>query len=121
MFFKKGRNEMKQLIEIGGKPTEFEATAMTDHMVDAIFKINIAYAVTHTEGNEEKYPDLVKKIAFVMIKRAELGGWRKVESLTQDDYFDWLDSIDSYSVESAAQEIMTLYANNKKTAVHPKN
>lgn len=112
---------MKQLIEIGGQPTEFEASAMTDHMVDAIFKINIAYAVTHVEGNEEKFPELVKKIAFVMIKRAELGGWRKVEQLTEEDYYDWLDSIDSYSVESAAQEIMTLYANNKKTSVHPKN
>ena len=112
---------MKQLIEISGQPTEFEASAMTDHMVDAIFKINIAYAVKHVEGNEEKFPELVKKIAFVMIKRAELGGWRKVEQLTEEDYCDWLDSIDSYSIESAAQEIMTLYANNKKTSVHPKN
>lgn len=112
---------MKQIIEIGGRPTEFEASAMTDHMIDTIFKMNIAYALTHTEGNEEKYPELVKKTAFVMVKRAELGGWRKVEELTQDDYFNWLDSIDSYAIETSAEDIMTLYANNKKTTVHPKN
>jgi hypothetical protein len=77
--------------------------------------------VQHTQGNEDKLPDLIRKIAFIMNKRAELGGWRQVEELTEDDFFDWLDGIDSYELETKASEIMALYAKNKKTSVSPKN
>lgn len=98
---------------------EFEASAMTDHMADHIFGLNLSYALQHSD--DSKMTDLVKKIAFVMYKRAELGGWKKVEELTEEDYFDWLDSIDSFAIESSAKEILSLYANNKKTQVSPKN
>lgn len=98
---------------------EFEASAMTDHMADKVFGINLSHAFQHT--TDENMPDLVRKIAFIMHKRAELGGWRQVEELTQDDFFDWLDTIESYAIESKAKEIMTLYANNKKNHVSPKN
>lgn len=110
---------MKKTIEINGQSMEFEASAMTDHMADKVFGINLAYAFQHT--TEDKYPDLVRKVSFIMNKRAELGGWRKVEELTQDDYFDWLDSIDSYALENSAKEIMNLYASNKENHVFPKN
>ena len=92
---------MKDVIEINGKSMAFEATAMTDHMVDHIF--------------------LIRKIAFVMNKRAELGGWRQVEELSPEDFYDWLDQLDSYELEGKAGEIMKLYARNKKTSVSPKN
>lgn len=112
---------MKDVIEINGKSMAFEATAMTDHMVDHIFGINVAYLIQHAEGNEDKTPDLIRKIAFVMNKRAELGGWRQVEELTPEDFYDWLDQLDSYELEGKAGEIMKLYARNKKTSVNPKN
>lgn len=112
---------MRATIEINGKPMEFEATAMTDHMADHLFGINVSYMMQHTEGNEDKIPDLVKKIAFIMNKRAELGGWRAVESLTVEDYYDWLDQIDSYELENNGSELISIYAQNKKTAVMPKN
>lgn len=112
---------MKGTIEINGKMMDFEATAMTDHMADHVFGINVSYAAQHTQGNEDKLPDLIRKIAFIMNKRAELGGWRQVEELTEDDFFDWLDGIDSYELETKASEIMALYAKNKKTSVSPKN
>ena len=112
---------MKDVIDINGKSMTFEATAMTDHMVDHIFGINVAYLIQHAEGNEDKTPDLIRKIAFVMNKRAELGGWRQVEELTPEDFYDWLDQLDSYELEGKAGEIMKLYARNKKTSVSPKN
>lgn len=112
---------MRKEIEISGTPMIFEATAMTDHMADKIFGINISYMVQHSQGNEDKMPDMIKKIAFVMHKRAVLGGWRQVENLSEEDYYDWLDQIDSYEIESNAESIMQLYAANKKTSVIPKN
>lgn len=112
---------MRGQIEIGDKMMDFEASAMTDHMVDHIFGINLGYAIQHVDGNEDKLPDLIRKIAFVMNKRAILGGWRKVESLTQDDFYDWLDGIESYELEIKGAEILALYAQNKKTSVSPKN
>lgn len=112
---------MKGTIEINGKMMDFEATAMTDHMADHVFGINVSYAVQHTQGNEDKLPDLIRKIAFIMNKRAELGGWRQVEELTPEDFYDWLDQLDSYELEGKAGEIMKLYARNKKTSVSPKN
>ena len=112
---------MKGTIEINGKMMDFEATAMTDHMADHVFRINVSYAVQHTQGNEDKLPDLIRKIAFIMNKRAELGGWRQVEELTEEDFCDWLDELDSYAIETKASEIMALYAKNKKTSVSPKN
>ena len=110
---------MKATIEMNGHPVEFEASAMTDHMADHIFGINVSYAVQHSD--DSAVTELVKKLAFVMCKRAELGGWRKVEELTVEDYYDWLDSIDSYTIENNAKTIMRLYTNNKKTSVSPKN
>lgn len=110
---------MKKTIEISGQPMEFEASAMTDHMADHIFGINISYAVQHSD--DATMTELVKKLAFVLNKRAELGGWRAVEELSEEDYLDWLDSIDSFALETNAKEILNLYANNKKTAVSPKN
>lgn len=112
---------MRGQIEIGGKLMDFEASAMTDHMVDHIFGINLGYAIQHVDGNEDKLPDLIRKIAFVMNKRAVLGGWRAVEDLTLDDYYDWLDGIDSYELENKGAEILSLYAQNKRTSVSPKN
>lgn len=112
---------MRGQIEIGGKLMDFEASAMTDHMVDHIFGINLGYAIQHVDGNEEKLPDLIRKVSFVMNKRAILGGWRAVENLTLDDYYDWLDEIDSYELENNGSEILSLYAQNKKTSVSPKN
>jgi len=112
---------MKREIEMSGKVMVFEASAMTDHMADHIFGINLSYALQHSEENSEKGIDLVRIIAFVMNKRAELGGWRKVEELTKEDYYDWLDSVDSFAIETHAKDIMELYANNKKTSVIPKN
>lgn len=112
---------MKKTIEISGKTVEFEATAMTDHMADKIFGINIAYAIQHAEGNDDKMPELIRKIAFVMAKRAELGGWRKVEELSEDDFYDWLDDLDSYAIETSAKDILELYASNKVTKVSSKN
>lgn len=111
---------MKKEIKLGDKSLMFEATAMTDYMADHIFGINIAYSVQHAEKNAEKMPELVRKIAFIMNKRAELGGWKKVEDLSQEDYYDWLDGIDSYEIEQNAAEIMNLYAKNKETKVLPK-
>jgi hypothetical protein len=112
---------MRKEIEIGGKLMPFEASAMTDHMADHIFGINVSYAVQHAQGNEYKLPDLIRKIAFVMHKRAVLGGWRKVEELTEDDFCDWLDGLDSYELETKASEIIGLYAQNKHTSISPKN
>ena len=112
---------MKATIEINGKLIEFEASAMTDHMADHIFGINTGYAILHAQENEDKAPELIRMVAFVMNKRAELGGWRKVEELTVEDYYDWLDSLDSYEIENHAQEIFGLYVKNKKTSVSPKN
>lgn len=112
---------MKKEIKMSGRLMVFEASAMTDHMADHIFGINLSYALQHTDPNSEKLPDLIRKVAFVMNKRAELGGWRKVEELTIDDFYDWLDSVDSFALETHAKEIMSLYANNKKTTVNPKN
>ena len=112
---------MKKTIEVNGQPMEFEATATTDHMIEAIFGVRMTYALNHTE--EDKFPDLVKKLAFVLNKRAELGTWRKVLELTQEDFYDWLDEIDSYALEGeeVARELLALYANNKVTKVSPKN
>lgn len=112
---------MKKIIEISGKPYEFEATATTDYMAEAVFGIRLTYALKNTK--EEEFPDLVKKIAFIMNKRAELGSWRKVNELTKEDFYDWLDNIDSYALESeeVAKQILIIYANNKDTKVQPKN
>lgn len=110
---------MEKIIDFNGAKMTFAATAMTDHMADKIFGINLSYALQHADDG--KTIELVRKIAFVMNKRAELGGWRAVEQLTEDDYYDWLDGIDSFAIETKAKEILHLYSNNKKTSVSPKN
>ena len=110
---------MEKTFNFNGKEMRLSATAMTDHMADKIFGINLSYALQHAD--EGKTQEIIRKITFVMNKRAELGGWRAVEQLTEDDYYDWLDSMDSFAIEVKAKEILHLYANNKKTSVSPKN
>lgn len=110
---------MEKVIDVNGKKMTFAATAMTDHMADKIFGINLSYALQHAD--DSKGQELTRKIAFVMNKRAELGGWRPVEELSVDDYYDWLDGLDSFAIEQCAKEIFEMYTANKKTSVSPKN
>lgn len=112
---------MKKIIDINGRKLEFEATATTDHMIETVFNIRFLQALN--KSPEEDQPELIKKLAFIMNKRAELGSWRKVEDLTQEDFWDWLDTIDSFALEEekTAKEILNLYINNKGTKVFPKN
>ena len=112
---------MRADIEIGGKVLPFEASAMTDHMAQKVFGLNLSYAVQHVEGNEDTFPDMIRKMAFIMHKRAVLGGWRAVEELTPEDFYDWLDGLDSYDLEHKAKELMSVYVKNKETTVQPKN
>lgn len=110
---------MEKIIDVNGKKMTFVATAMTDHMADKIFGINLSYALQHAD--DSKGQDLTRKIAFVMNKRAELGGWRQVEELSVEDYYDWLDGLDSFAIEQCAKKILEMYVSNKKTSVSPKN
>ena len=112
---------MKKIIEIGGKPIEFEATGMTNHMVDTIFGGNIEHQLMGAKKGETPSTELIKHIAFVMIKRAELGGWRAVENLTKDDYFDWIDGLGSFEIEDKAEDIMNFYIGGLGNKVLPKN
>lgn len=110
---------MEKTIDVNGKEMKFAATAMTDHMADKIFGINLSYALQHSD--DSKTQELMRKIAFIMYKRAELGGWRQVEELSVEDYYDWLDGLDSFAIEQCAKEILDMYVQNKKTSVSPKN
>lgn len=110
---------MKKEIDLNGTVT-LEATAMTDFMYQSIFGGNLTneFQKCKENGNET---ELVKRICFVMAQRADLGSWRAVKDLTKDDYYDWLDSIDSYAIETQSEAIVNLYACNRKTKVAPKN
>jgi len=120
-FQTRGEKKMKKTIEVNGQTMQFEATATTDHLMESIFGIRMTHALN--AGENDKFPELVRKLAFVLNKRAELGSWRKVNELTNEDFLDWCDSIDSYAIEDekVAKELLILYANNKETKVSPKN
>ena len=120
-FQTRGEKKMKKTIEVNGQAMQFEATATTDHLMESIFGIRMTHALN--AGENDKFPELVRKLAFVLNKRAELGSWRKVNELTNEDFWDWCDSIDSYAIEDekVAKELLILYANNKETKVSPKN
>lgn len=112
---------MKKTIEINGRPMEFEATATTDYMIESIFNIRFMQALN--KSAEEDQPDLIKKLAFVMNKRAELGSWKQVKDLSKDDFLDWLDELDNFSLEAedTAKELLALYISNRDVKVFPKN
>lgn len=124
---------MKKEIEIGcqidnegkeipgtGKVLVFEATAMTNHMIDTIFGGNFEQQIMSYKSGEGFSIATILHAAFVMNKRAELGKWRAVEALTVDDFYDWSDEIDSFGIEDKAEQIFELYMGNMKTKVFPK-
>ena len=111
---------MKKTIELDGKAVEFEATGTIDICMRKLFDIDLMSTLTKINKDDAGATTaLCSQMAFVMNKRAELGGWRKVCELTQDDYYDWLDRFGSDALLNASKEIMEIYIQNKKTTSTP--
>lgn len=111
---------MKKIIEIDGKNLEFEATGTIDICVRKIFSVDLMSRLSQfNKDNSGEATSLASQMGFVMNKRAELGGWKKVCELTEDDYYDWLDRFDASSLLTASKDIMELYVQNKGTTSTP--
>lgn len=111
---------MKKTIEIDGKKIEFEATGTIDICIRKLFNRDLMSSLTKVNKDDSsEVSELTYEMAFVMNKRADLGSWKKVCELTEDDYYDWLDQFSSNSLLQSSKEIMDLYIQNKKTTSTP--
>lgn len=111
---------MKKMIEIDGKPVEFEATGTIDICMRKLFDIDLMKALGKAnKENAGEMTQLCNQMAFVMNKRAELKGWRAVCELTEDDFYDWLDQFGSDGLLNASKDIMEVYIQNKKSTSTP--
>ena len=117
---------MKKEIMVGDKPMNFEATALFPHAMREVFKINVFKALqgmdlTDIKSDSDDVMDLVSQMAFIMNKTAELSSAREILSLTQDDYFEWLNTIESFALVEAMPDLMDVYMSSKKSDSNAKN
>ena len=62
---------------------------------------------------------VIVKMGFIMAKQSELK-MEEMRKLTEDDFMAWLEGFDAMEIYTKANEIMSVYMANAKTASVPK-
>ena len=101
-------------VTINDKEVEFLANASTSFRFKNIFGIDlISLLAKGDEGSIDDY----ERLAFVMAAQAEK---KDMSKLTEEDFYQWLESFEFNDLVEALPEIIGLYMQNKKTTSDPK-
>lgn len=107
---------MRRDIKLGSQDVVMEANAAVPIRFKWVFGENLfAYFNKELEGID--YTEFVGKLAFIMTKSAEKAD---IRSLTVDDYWQWLETLDGTAIAYAAPEIVDLYLGNETATSEPK-
>lgn len=104
-------------IEIGGKEYKMSAAASINIVYQNIFNEDFLSKLDMNHPEAAILP--FQQMAFVMVKVGELGR-KQANTLTKDDYEDWLDEFSFPDLMNAMEEIQEFYLNASNGAVDSK-
>lgn len=110
---------MYSVVRIGEKDVPMLAMASVDNYYMHIFGED---PVRIQEKADATAPvvELLKKMAFVMAKFAELKDRKAMFKLSEADYFDWLDQFERNDIYEAIGDIRAVYEGNRVSESEPK-
>lgn len=105
-------------ISIGKKSVKLLSNAATPLYYKQTFNKDIISKIYNSEDRIRDVGDLAPEIAFIMeiqAKASEEGRRAKPEELTNEKYFDFLETFEPLDFMNAAQEIINLYLGDAMT------
>lgn len=110
---------MTRTVNIGGEAVKLSAMAVVDKCYWDVFHEDPVAIQDKTLSNAEAI-DFVTKMGFIMAKFAELGSYREMKALSEDDYAEWLCKFDRAALLNALPAIQAVYNGQAASAVEAK-
>lgn len=105
---------MYGMVKIGDKEVGFLANAATSFRFKNLFRSDLLSIIS--QGDNASVEDY-ERLAYVMAKQAEKAD---MNSLTDEDFYTWLEAFDFTDLMNAIPEIVGIYMQNKQTTSDPK-
>ena len=106
---------------------EFLANAATPLRYKSIFKADLltSFANARSEnpdGTVSYNIDFLPELSFIMAMQAKAADNKdvKLEKLSNNEFMDWLEGLDSFTIEENSEEILSVYYGNADTTSEAK-
>ena len=109
---------MRGSIKLNGKDVGLVANAASPLIFKQLFHEDFLSEVNGADTG--KCVELFQKMAFVMIKQAEIIDIKSLMELSIDDYYAWLVELEPMEIVSNIKEIKKVYFGNTIKNSHPK-
>lgn len=110
---------MRRTITINGKDVELVANAASPYVYKQVFNEDFLLATTKDEPD----PQLMEKMAYVMVKQAEISDISQLMKLSIEGFYEWLAGYDPMTFVNGelVQELTDFYFRQAKGTATPKN
>ena len=102
---------------------EFLANAATPLRYKSIFKADLLTSFANAkndnpDGTVTYNIDFLPELSFIMAMQAKAADDKnvKLEKLNANEYMDWLEGLDSFTIEENSEEILSVYYGNTETS-----
>lgn len=112
---------MYRVVTIGDKEVPMLALASVDVYYKRLFREDPLSTMTRKEAEDGDKTRIAFGMGFIMAKYAEAQDRKKMMSLTNDEYLDWLDQFDYGDFLEAVPDILSLYYGQKIPKATEKN
>lgn len=99
---------MTNTVKIGGIEVKMSAMAIIDKLYWDVFHVDPVKLQT-SPMDEAAGIDFVTKMGFIMAKFAEVGSFRELKNLSEDDFYDWLAQFTRGDLLLALPDIQAVY------------
>lgn len=116
---------MYKVVNVGDEKIKLLARASTNTYYKSIFHDDPISIQTNDDAGLSEQVEYGQRLTFIMTKQAEAqeavttGRATSVrdfmQTVTEDDYIDWLDNFDFMDLQDASKEAVSLYAASSKS------
>lgn len=109
---------MRGKVKLGNIEVGMAANAATPIIFNQVFHIDLLRELT--DADVDKALDVFTRLAFIMANQDQDKSVRELMSLTEDDFFEWLQGFEPTAFFGAINEIKSIYFGNKTSTSNPK-
>ena len=99
---------MNRTVKVGDIEVKMSSMAIIDKLYWDVFHVDPVKIQT-SPMDEAAGIDFITKMGFIMAKFAEVGSFRELKNLNDDDFYDWLAQFDRADLLAALPDIQAVY------------
>lgn len=107
---------MIKTLTVDGKELALAANAATPFRFKQTFKKDLFHVLGNEQLAQENGVETVMQLAFIMAKQAEKAD---MNTLTEDQFIEWLEGFGSMAFVESAEEILNVYMDTTEPSVTP--